>query len=71
MFKKVVKVVSGVGVSLLGVGSAMATAVYDPIVAAADATGLSTAAVAILAVVILIPLAFAGYKVVKRAINKA
>jgi len=44
--------------------------VYDPIVTAVDASGLSSAAVAILAIIILIPLAFAGYKVVKRAISK-
>jgi len=50
--------------------SAFATNVYDPIVTAVDASGLSTAAVAILAIIILIPLAFAGYKVVKRAISK-
>ena len=44
---------------------------YDAIVTAADVSGLSTTAVTILAAVILIPLIFAGYRIVRKAVNKA
>lgn len=44
-------------------------ALWDPIVTAANVSGLSTAQIALLAAVILIPLGFAAYKVIRHALG--
>ncbi len=49
--------------------SAFAVTPYDSIVTAADISGLSTTATTLLAVAIVIPVVFAGYKLIKRSIK--
>lgn len=59
----------GAAVMLMTSSPVMAVNVWDPIVTAADVDGLSTAQIAILAAVILIPLGFAAYKVIRHALG--